>query len=158
MPSESNQENITLSITENKKPDQTAPLENLDINELRKNIKTNSLTMINNCLVTFTKMIDEGVTIEKYDALNSLILQTFMYIDTNLSNIIAIDDDLIYTNEEMKELDPSKLISVYELVLWKRINTHLDDQFKMGILDNIEFLRDTRDFINNILYKNINVK
>ena len=102
-------------------------------------------------------MVDEGVTIQKCDALTSLIMQTLMYIDINLSNIIASDDDFIYLNKEMTELNTKNLIPVYELVLWKRINNHLDDQFKLGIIDNIEFLRDIRDYINNVCYKNINV-
>ena len=111
--------------------------------------------MINNCLTTFTKIVDDKITIQKCDALNEMILQTLMSIDINLSNIIAMDDELIYSNKEITELDPDKLLSIYELVLWKRVNNHLDDQFKMGILDNIEFLRDIKDFINNVCYKNI---
>lgn len=160
MQSESKQENITISTIKDKKPDLTAPSEkpeNVSIDEIRKLTKSDALTMINNCLVTFTKMIDEGVTIQKCDALNELINKTFMFIDINLSSIIAMDDDLIYLNKEMTELDPTKMVSVYELVLWKRINTHLDEQFKMGILDNIEFLRDIKDYINNVCYKNYNV-
>lgn len=157
MQSESKQENITLSITEDKKPDLTAPIEKLNIDDARKLVKTDSLKMINNCLTTFTKMIDEGVSVQKCDALTTMILQTLIFIDVNLSTIIAMDDDLIYTNEEIKKLDPKKLLSVYELILWKRINTHLDDQFKIGIVDNIEFIRDIREYINNICYKNINV-
>ena len=155
MQSESKQKNTTASITEDKKPDLSAPNKNLNIDEIRQLTKTDSLNMINNCLITFTKIIEQGVTIEKCDALNEMILQTFMFIDINLSNIIAMDDDLIYSNKEMTELDPTKLMSVYELVLWKRINNHLDDQFKMGIIDHIEFLRDIKDFIDNVCYKNI---
>lgn len=162
MQSESKPENTTDSMTEtikieNKKPDLAAPIIKNTIDDIRVCVKEDSLNMINNCLVTFTKMVDEGVTIQKCDALTSLIMQTLMYIDINLSNIIASDDDFIYLNKEMTELNTKNLIPVYELVLWKRINNHLDDQFKLGIIDNIEFLRDIRDYINNVCYKNINV-
>lgn len=156
MSSNSKEENITTSTTE-EKPDLTAPIKNIDINEARVITKTDSLKMINNCLTTFTKMIDEGVTIPKCDAINQLFIQILCYIDMNIGNIMAIDDDLIYLNKEMTELDPNKMISVYELVLWKRVNNHLDDQFKFGIIDNINFLRDIKDYITNVCYKTIHV-
>lgn len=156
MSSNSKEENITISTTE-EKPDLTAPIKNVDINEARAITKTDSLKMINNCLTTFTKMIDEGVTIPKCDAINQLFIQILCYIDMNIGNIMAIDDDLIYLNKEMTELDPNKIISVYELVLWKRVNNHLDEQFKLGIIDNINFLRDIKDYIENVCYKNIPV-
>ena len=155
MQSESKNENTTTCTIEEKKPDLTAPLKTISIEEGRKLTKTDSLKMINNCLLAFTKMVDEGVTIEKCDAITTMILQTLMFIDINIGNIIAMDDDLIYSNKEMTELDPNKLLSVYELVLWKRINNHLDDQYKLGIIDNISFLRDIKNYIENVCYKNI---
>lgn len=156
MSSNSKEENTTISTIE-EKPDQTAPFKNIGIDEARVITKTDSLKMINNCLATFTKMIDEGVTIPKCDAINQLFIQTLCYIDMNVGNIMSIDDDLIYLNKEMTELDPNKMISVYELVLWKRVNNHLDEQFKLGIIDNINFLRDIKDYIENVCYKNIHV-
>lgn len=156
MQSNSKEENTTISITE-EKPDQTAPLKNVDIYEARAITKNDSLKMINNCLTTFSKMIDEGVTIPKCDAINQMFTQILCYIDINIGNIMASDDDLIYLNKEMTELDPNKMICVYELVLWKRINNHLDEQYKLGIVDNINFLRDIKDYIENVCYKNINV-
>jgi len=149
---------VKVSTTQTEqKPDLTAPYHASNVDEIRTLTKTDSLKMIDNCLSLFTKIIDEGVTIQKCDALNELILKTLMLLDVNLSSIIAMDNDLIYTNKEMTELDPTKMMNVYELVLWKRINTHLDDQYKMGIIDNIDFIRDIKNYINNVCWKNINV-
>ena len=156
MSSNSKEENITIS-TIKEIPDQTAPLKNVDINEARAITKTDSLKMINNCLTTFTKMIDEEVTIPKCDAINLMFTQILCYIDINIGNIMAIDNDFIYLNKEMTEIDPNKMINIYELVLWKRINNYLDDQYKSGIVDNINFLRDIKDYIENVCYKNIHV-
>lgn len=178
--SEQKQENTTNSTTENK-PDLTAPIprnvdshlcacsdcpcEDIDIkfqiktleNE-RKNYKANGLEMINNCLTTFTKTIDKGITFNSIDALNIMIYETLSYLDIKLSDIIAYDDNSIYLNKEMTELNTNDLTPVYELVLWKRINDQIENQPKYGIIDNINFLRDIKDYINNVCYKNIDVE
>ena len=94
MSSNLKEENITISTTD-EKPDQTAPIKNVNINEARTITKSDSLKMINNCLNTFTKMIDEGVTIPKCDAINQMFTQILRYIDINIGNIMLIDDDFI---------------------------------------------------------------
>lgn len=132
---------------------QTKTLENE-----RKNYKANGLEMINNCLTTFTKTIDKGITFSSIDALNIMIYETLSYLDIKLSDIIAYDDNSIYLNKEMTELNTNNLTPVYELVLWKRINDQIEDQPKYGIIDNINFLRDIKDYINNVCYKNIDVE
>lgn len=156
MSSNLKEENTTI-FTIKEKPDQTAPFKNVDVNEARSITKTDSLKMINNCLTAFTKMVEEEVTIPKCDAINQMFSQILCYIDINLGNIMAIDDDFIYLNKEITELDPNKIINLYELILWKRINNHLDYQYKFGIIDNINFLRDIKDFIENVCYKNIHI-
>ena len=155
MQSEQKEENITISITNTKEPDQTAPLSKEDLLEKRKTFKEDSNNLINNALNFFTNLVEETITLEKINCLNALLYNVLIFLDTNSSELINVN------NVDIRKIDAETVtqeqaIAIYELGLWKRVNDYLErNEIGINIMDNIYFIKEIKDYINNVLYKNI---
>lgn len=147
------EENFTISIDEDK-PDQTAPFTKKELKLKRKEFKEDSINIINSALNYFVKIVEETITFEKINCLNLLLYNALIYLETNSSLLVSGNNENISTIDA-EQITNEQLLAINELNLWKKINDFLDkQQVIINIMDNIYFLREIKDYINNVLYKN----
>lgn len=147
-----NQENTTNSTTDIK-------LDNIiineDINSKRKQIKEDGITLIDNAIKYFMYITKEEIKIEKIDFLNILIYQCLIFLEINAGKVISLNKEDI-TSIDAESITESQALAIYELGLWKRINDFQEQHPRLNIFDSIGFLRDIKNYILNVCYKNIN--
>lgn len=165
-----NQENTTSSMIEENKQEglinenssQEEPKSEIDLNILsndeeteedRKTIKINGIELIDDSLNFFKKIIEEGLTIDKLNYLNTKLYSTLLFLEINASKLVSQNNEDL-SNIDGETITHEQALAIYELSLWKRINDFIEDNPTLNIFTTIYFLRDIKNYILNVCYKN----
>lgn len=153
MQSEEKKENITIS-TNNQSPDQTAPFNKEELTLKRKKFRENSNNLINSTLNYYSKIKQDDITIEKIDCLNSMLYNTLTYLENNILLLIN-SNNIDISKIDAEQISNDEITAIQELNLWNNIYNFIEkyDNY-INITDYVYFLHNTKNYINNVIYKN----